>query len=145
MIDTTLGPDNPSCFRNNFLERIIKLIMTIDDKIRDEKPQCYVISEAAKISTLSSDNIDKYEYLTDKEILPSDQRRITEQTYLKQVTLFKASLLFLLQAKLLEKIKAIEDQVRKQVETLELLKPGDNQQDCKSIEIIFPTFNERTN
>ena len=35
--------------------------------------------EAAKISALSLDNTDKYEYLTGKEILPSDKRRIIEQ------------------------------------------------------------------
>ena len=39
VIDTTLASDNPSRFRKNLLERILKLIMTIDDKIRDEKLQ----------------------------------------------------------------------------------------------------------
>ena len=53
--------------------------MTIDEKIRDEKPQFDINREAAKISALSSGKIDKYEYLTGKEILPSDQSRISEQ------------------------------------------------------------------
>ena len=53
--------------------------MTIDDKIRDEKLQYDINREAAKISALSSGKIDKYEYLTDEEILPSDQRRVIEQ------------------------------------------------------------------
>ena len=35
--------------------------------------------EAAKISAFSSGKIDKYEYLTGEEILPSDQRRVIEQ------------------------------------------------------------------
>ena len=35
--DTPLASDNPSRFRINLLERIQKLIMTIGDKIRDEK------------------------------------------------------------------------------------------------------------
>ena len=35
VIDTTLASDNPLGFRKNLLERIEKLIMTIDDKIRD--------------------------------------------------------------------------------------------------------------
>ena len=39
MIDATLVSDNPLCFRKNLLERIQKLIMTIDDKNRDEKLQ----------------------------------------------------------------------------------------------------------
>ena len=34
--------------------------------------------EAAKISALSLDKIDKYEYLTGEEILPSNQRQIIE-------------------------------------------------------------------
>ena len=50
--------------------------MTIDDKIKDKKVQYDVNREAAKISALSSGKIDKYEYLTGEEILPSDQSRI---------------------------------------------------------------------
>ena len=48
--------------------------MTTDDKIRDEKLQYDVNREAAKVSTLSSSKIDKYEYITSEEILPSNQR-----------------------------------------------------------------------
>ena len=48
--------------------------MTNDDKIRDEKVQYDVNREATKISALSSGRIDKYEYLTGEEILPSHQR-----------------------------------------------------------------------
>ena len=36
-------------------------------------------TEAAKRSVLSSGNIDQYGYLTGKEILPSDQRRVIEK------------------------------------------------------------------
>ena len=53
--------------------------MTIDDKITDEKLRCDIDREAAKITALSSEKIDKYEYLTGEEILLSDQSRITEQ------------------------------------------------------------------
>ena len=53
--------------------------MRIDDKIKDEKLQYAINRETAKISALSSGKIDKYEYLTGKEILPSDQNRIVEQ------------------------------------------------------------------
>ena len=53
--------------------------MTIDDKIRDEKLHYDIKREAAKISAISSRKIDKYEYLTGEEILPSDQTRIIEQ------------------------------------------------------------------
>ena len=47
--------------------------MKIDDKIKDEKLKYHINKEAAKISALSSGKIDKYEYLTGEEILPSDQ------------------------------------------------------------------------
>ena len=35
--DATVASDNPSLFRKNLLERIWKLIMSVDDRIRDEK------------------------------------------------------------------------------------------------------------
>ena len=78
-IDATHASDNPLHFRKNLLERIQKLIMAVDDKIRYEKLQCDVDREAAKMSVLSSGKIDKYEYLTCEEILPLDQRRVIEQ------------------------------------------------------------------
>ena len=53
--------------------------MKIDDQIRDEKLQYDINREAAKISALSSGKIDKYEYLTGEEILPSNQQQIVEQ------------------------------------------------------------------
>ena len=37
IIDTTLTSDNILSFRKNIIERIQKLIMTTDDKLRDEK------------------------------------------------------------------------------------------------------------
>ena len=52
--------------------------MTINDQIRDKKLQYNINREAAKISTLSSGKIHKYEYLTGKDILPSDQQQIIE-------------------------------------------------------------------
>ena len=45
--------------------------MTTDDKVKDQKQQYIINREAAKISALSSGKIDKYEYLTGEEILPS--------------------------------------------------------------------------
>ena len=56
--------------------------MTIHDKIRDEKLQFDISREAAKISAISSGKIDNYEFLTGKEILPSDQSRMIEQASL---------------------------------------------------------------
>ena len=73
--------------------------MTINDQIRDEKLQYDINREAAEISALSSGKIDKYEYLTGEEILPSNQQKIVEQakfiysplgkTFEKQITQLK--------------------------------------------------------
>ena len=65
-------------------------MMTIDDKIRDEKLQFVINREAAKIFALSSGKIDKCEYLTDEEILPSNQRQILEQAKFAYSPLGKA-------------------------------------------------------
>ena len=64
--------------------------MTIEDQIRDEKLQYDINREAAKISALSSGKIDKYEYLTGEEILPSNQQQIIEQAKFTYSPLAKA-------------------------------------------------------
>ena len=64
-------------------------MMTIDDKIRDEKLQYDINREAAKISALSSGKIDKYKCLTGEEILPSHQRKVVEQAKFTYSTLGK--------------------------------------------------------
>ena len=64
--------------------------MTIDDKIKDQKLQHDVRREAAKISTLSSGKIDKYEYLTSEEILSFNQKEIKEQAKFTYSPLEKA-------------------------------------------------------
>ena len=64
--------------------------MTIDDQIRDEKLQYDINRKAAEISALSSGKIDKYEYLTGKEILPSNQKQIIEQAKFTYSPLGKA-------------------------------------------------------
>ena len=38
-------------------------IKTIDNKIEQNQPQCYLGRQTAKISTLSSGNVSKYEFL----------------------------------------------------------------------------------
>ena len=48
VIDATFASDNALRFRQNLLERIQKLIMTIDDKIRDKILQYNINREAAK-------------------------------------------------------------------------------------------------
>ena len=64
--------------------------MTIEDQIKDEKLQYDINREATKISASSSGKIDKYEYLTGEEILPSNQKQITEQAKFTYSPLGKA-------------------------------------------------------
>ena len=88
--------------------------MTIEDRIKDEKLQYDINREAAKISALSSGKLDKYEYLTGEEILPSNQQQIIEQTKFTYCPLGKA---------FEKQTKAIEDQGKKQIDALVALKP----------------------
>ena len=88
--------------------------MTIDDQIRDEKLQYEINRKAAIISALSSNKIDKYEYLTGEEILPSNQKQIIEQAKFTYSPLGKA---------FEKQTKTIEDQREKNVQALEDLKP----------------------
>ena len=64
--------------------------MAIDDQIKDEKRQYNIDLEAGKISALSSDKGDKFEYLTGEEILPSNQKQIIEKAKFTYYTLGKA-------------------------------------------------------
>ena len=64
--------------------------MTIDNKIRDEKPQYDIDKEVTKISALSSGKVDKYEYHTGEELLPPEQRRAIEQATFPNSPLGKA-------------------------------------------------------
>ena len=75
--------------------------MTTEDQVKDEKLQYDINREAAKISALSSGKIDKYEYLTGEEILPSSERRMIEQVKFTYSPLGKA---------FEKQIKTIEDQ-----------------------------------
>ena len=83
--------------------------MTIEDKIKDEKLQYDINREAAKISALSLGKIDKYEYLTGKEILPSNQQQIIEQAKFTYSPLGKA---------FEKQTKTIEDQGEKQIKAI---------------------------
>ena len=55
-----------------FLEIMQKLIMTVDDKIRDEKLQYDINKEAAKVLIII---INKYHYPTGEEILPLIEKK----------------------------------------------------------------------
>ena len=84
--------------------------MTIEDQIKDEKLQYGINREAAKISALSSGKIDKFEYLTGEEILPSNQQQIIEQAKFPYSPLGKA---------FEKQTKTIEDQGKKQIKAIQ--------------------------
>ena len=77
--------------------------------------------EATKISALSLDKIDKYEYLTGEEILPSNQRQIIEQANFAYFPLGKA----------------LKKQTEKQVDALNALNPSNRTNELKQIEDMF--------
>ena len=87
--------------------------MTIDYQLEDGKLQHDINRAAAKVSASSSGKIDKYEFLTGKEILPSNQKQIIEQAKFTYSPLGKA---------FEKKIKTIQDQGKKQVDILDTLK-----------------------
>ena len=84
--------------------------MIIDNQFKDKKLQYDINREAAKISALSSGKIDKHEYLTDEEILPSNQQQINEQANITYSPLGKA---------FEKQTKTIEDQREKQIKAIQ--------------------------
>ena len=96
--------------------------MTIEDQIRDQKLQYDINREVAKISVLSSGKIDKYEYLTGEEVLPSNQQQLIEQAKFNYSPLGKA----------------FEKQKKEQVKAIKGLNISDKANELKQIEIIFP-------
>ena len=114
-----------------------------NDQIRDEKLQYDINRKATEISALSSGKSDKYEYLTGKEILPSNQQQVIEQGKFTYSPLGKA----------FEKpIKTIEDQGERHVEVFKNLKDhnkqlandyGDKLLISKEREIFKSIYNKR--
>ena len=93
----------------------------IGDKIRDEKLQYDINREAAKISALSSGKFDKYEYLTDEEIVSFNQRQLIEQAKFAYSPLGKA----------------FEKQTEKQIGDIKPLDLSNKKDELKQIESIF--------
>ena len=116
IITATLASDNCLFQKELFRKKI---------KFTDEKLQYDINREAAKISALTSGNIDQYEYLTGEEILPFDQKRVIEQAKFTYSSLRKA---------FEKQRKTIEDQGIKRVESLKALK---SEEGIESIEGLF--------
>ena len=111
-------------------------IITINDQIRYEKLQYDINWESAEIWALSSGKINKYDYLTGEEILPSDQQQLIEQAKFAYSPLKKA---------FEKQMKTTKDQGQKQVEVLKT-KPINDKSDNKpsiSKEIYDKILEER--
>ena len=80
--------------------------MTIDHQIIYETLQYDIDTEATKVSALSSNKFNKYEYLTGEEIIPSNQKQMRQQAKFTQFPLGKT---------FEKEIKTIEDQTEKQI------------------------------
>ena len=92
--------------------------MAVDDQIRDEKLQYDINRETAKISALSSNKFNKYEYLTGEEILPFNQQQMIQHANFTYSPLGKA---------FEKQIKTIEYQGEKQIKAIQ------NQESIKTI------------
>ena len=72
-IDTTLPANDPFRFRKKSFRSIIKSTLTdelniLGDKIKVNQAQYELGREVAKIYSLSSDELEKYKYLTDEDL-----------------------------------------------------------------------------
>ena len=84
--------------------------MIIDGQIRNEKLQHDINREAAKISAVLWNKFNKYDYLTGKEILPSNQKQMMQEAKFTYTLLGKA---------FGKQIKTIEDQGEKQIKAIQ--------------------------
>ena len=100
--------------------------MTIDYQLEDGKLQHDINRAAAKVSALSSGKIDKYEFLTGKEILPSNQKQIIEQAKFTYSPLGKA---------FEKQTKTIEDQGKKQTDILKTFKPKEVEVEANEVQV----------
>ena len=72
-IDTTLPASNPLRFRKHLFDILWKMTVTdqfktLNRKIKQNEAQYDLDRVVAKISALSSNNLDKYEHLTDEDL-----------------------------------------------------------------------------
>ena len=107
--------------------------MASDDQIKDKKLQYDINREAATIAALSSSKIDKYEYLTGEEILPSNENQVMEQPKFTYFSLGKA---------FKKQTKTIEDQGEKRIKALKDLKPKEQTKSIENKSYKKPLMNE---
>ena len=125
IIDTTLSSTNPLKFRKNLFDTLQKMIVTdqiktLDRKIKQNEEQYDLDREAAKRSALSSNNLDKYEYLTGEDLgLQPSTAEKAKFEYSPLGKIFNKGLSKEDEKEgLLEKLKNIEDKNDKQLQVI---------------------------
>ena len=125
IIDTTLSSTNPLKFRKNLFDTLQKMIVTdqiktLDRKIKQNEEQYDLDREAAKISALSSNNLDKYECLTGEDLgLQPSTAEKAKFEYSPLGKIFNKGLSKEDEKEgLLEKLKNIEDKNDKQLQVI---------------------------
>ena len=100
--------------------------MTIDEKIRDEKLQYDIIEKKQKYQHYHQEKLINMNILLVKKCFPLWKVKLTHSTLEKEFE---------------KQIKTIEDEVKKQVQPLQILKTA--KQKPKSIENVFPTISKK--
>ena len=81
--DTTFSSNKPFRFGKNL--RISEKIKAIDNKIKQNKAQYNLDRQIAKIFTLSSGNVNEYEFLTDQDILSENKSCYNQKIWMLSV------------------------------------------------------------
>ena len=125
-IDTTLPVNNPLQFTKKSFRFLTKNTLTdeikiLDDKIKANQAQYYLGREAANFSALLSKELDKYEYLTGKDL--GYKAGGVEQAKFEYLTLYKdfdkGLIKYEKENGILERLTHIEDKNKEQLQEIE--------------------------
>ena len=81
--DTTFSSNKPFRFGKNL--GISEKIKAIDNKIKQNKAQYNLDRQIAKIFTLSSGNVNEYEFLTDQDVLSENKSCCNQNVWMLSV------------------------------------------------------------
>ena len=84
MNNTTLSSGNPFNLQQTIKMSISEINKEINSKIEQKKSQYNIDRQTDKISALSSENVSKYEFLTDKDVLP-EKKLVRKSCYNEKI------------------------------------------------------------
>ena len=84
MNNTTLSSGNPFNLQQTIKMSISEINKEINSKIELKKSQYNIDRQTDKISALSSENVSKYEFLTDKDVLP-EKKLVRKSCYNEKI------------------------------------------------------------